>query len=77
MWNPYDSVCEDLEGGFIDAEGRFDDEKLPEERKYHLIDEGEHVLSGLSDVRALYADPISAQQYQEEISRCFAAVSVI
>ena len=76
-WNPYDSVFAEEEAGFINAEGGFNDEKLPEERKYHLIDEGEHVLSGLSDVQALYADPISAQQYQEEISRRFAAVSVM
>ena len=77
VWNPYDSVCEDLESGFIDAEGRFDDEKLPEERKYHLIDDGEHVLSGLSDVQSSNADSTFAQQYQEEISRWFAAASVM
>lgn len=77
VWNPNDSVCEDLEGGFIDEEGRFDDEKLPEERKYHLIDDGEHVLSGLSDVQSSNADSTFAQQYQEEISRWFAAASVM
>ena len=76
-WNPYNPVYANEEAGFIDARGRFVDDRLPSKRKFHLIDETEDAWVNSADVQDTWVDPMSVEQYDELVRENFESASTI
>ena len=71
-WNPYNPVYAEEEAGFLDAEGKFRDDRMTMTRKYHLMDDDERE-GPAREIHHVWADPMSSEQYDELIHNNFEA----